>query len=698
MAIAGNPRNTSMTPPGPRGWRGIILAPWSATAAVVILLAAYFALAVTSVLNKSVTYDEPVHLAGGYVYWTRGDYRINPENGILPQRWMALPLLAGSWNFPDLNAPPNYDQWMLAHKFLYESGNDVRLMLLLGRSMVALLGVALAAVVYRWSRSLFGTAGGLLSLTLCVFSTALLANGALMTSDLAASLCFLGALGCLWRLLHRVTIFTILCSCLAMGALFVSKMSALLIVPMGLCLLVIRLLNRRPLEVAFVRAGQVGGLVRQAVIYLGMVVLHIAAIYVIIWAFYGFRYAELNNAPPAAVAQKDENFNKVMSASIPGRGIIQFARDHRLLPEAYLHGHAHVLKFSQFRAAFLNGEYSARGWWTFFPYAFLIKTPLSLFVILLLAALAALVGWRRVVRKPPSDPDRLARHSFYRTAPLWVLLAVYWAFAITSKLNIGHRHILPTYPPIFILAGAAAGWWKAWSRGRFVSVLLSAALLAYVAESLAAWPHYLAYFNQLVGGPGNAHRHLVDSSLDWGQDVPGLKLWLDRHGLTGQDQVPVYLSYFGNGNPTYYGITAHRLPGFVDMDIKTMPVVPLRGGVYVISATVLESVLPLNRIGRWTVYYEETYKRLMGDIDEMMKSDQGRASLAEPLWQEYLRQFADLRLGRLCAYLRSREPDDNVGYSLLIYRLSDHDVQQALYGPPTELLPDLIPTKDKLLK
>ena len=93
MSMAANPRNTSTTPPGPRGWRRIILAGWSAAAVVVILLVAYFALAVTSVLNKSVTYDEPVHLAGGYVYWTRGDYRINPENGILPQRVFGLPPL-----------------------------------------------------------------------------------------------------------------------------------------------------------------------------------------------------------------------------------------------------------------------------------------------------------------------------------------------------------------------------------------------------------------------------------------------------------------------------------------------------------------------------------------------------------------------------------------------------------------------------
>jgi hypothetical protein len=660
-------------------------------------LAAFFALAVTSVLKKSVTYDEPVHLAGGYSYWVRNDYRINPENGILPQRWMALPLLVRSWQLPDLNDPPEYDEWLLAHKFLYECGNDAKTMLLLGRAMAALLGVALGLVVYLWSSSLFGRPGGLLSLILCVFSTAVLANGRLMTSDLAASLCFMGVLWCLWRVLHRVSIVTVLCSCLAMGALFVSKMSALLIAPMALCLLVVRLSSRQPLEIAIGRTRQVFGRARQVSIFMGLAILHMAATYVIIWAFYGFRYRELNGPPAAAQAQLEANWQRLASAPFPGRDAILFCRDHRLLPEAFLQGHAHVLKHSQLRAAFLNGQYSVRGWLSFFPYAFLVKTQLSLFVILLLAVGAAAMRWRRAARQQGTPLRASIWRGFYRTCPLWALLAVYWTFAITSKLNIGHRHILPIYPPMFVLAGAAAWWLAAPTHRRIAAALLSVAAIAYAAESLAAWPHYLAYFNQLVGGPKHAYRHLVDSSLDWGQDVPGLKDWLDRHGLANQDNVPVYLAYFGNGNPSYHGIKAHRLPGFADMDLKSLPGESLRGGVYCLSATLIQMVL-LNPLGRWTEYYEDAYQRLARDIDRLVQSgEQGKRTLAEPPWQDNLRYFVELRMGRLCAYLRAREPDDSVGYSILIYRLSHDDVRQALFGPPVELLPERIATKDRLL-
>ena len=98
--------------------------------------------------------------------------------------------------------------------------------------------------------------------------------------------------------------------------------------------------------------------------------------------------------------------------------------------------------------------------------------------------------------------------------------------AMTSPLNLGERHLLPTYPALFILAGGAAGWLRSQHRW-FGAAAVAALLVALGAESIAIRPHYLAYFNVLAGGPESGYRHLVDSSLDWGQDLPGLKRWLE---------------------------------------------------------------------------------------------------------------------------------------------------------------------------
>ena len=672
-------------------WVKSLLSGYPAAVALVIV---FWALAVTSSLKKSATSDETVHMAAGYSYWKHNDYRIDPENGNLPQRWMALPLLLVNYTFPR-QAPGMIDEWQVGFDFLYNWGNDPDRLLFGSRAMIAVLGAGLGLLVYGWSRRLFGRAGGVISLALYVFSTVMLANGGLGTSDMAASLCFLASAGCLWAMLHRLSLVTVAGSCLVMGALFVSKMSAPLIVPIGLILCVIRLMSGRPLIVAIGRTVQIAKRWQQAMVFLGAIILHALATWAIIWAFYGLRYSVVDASPDQQRETARRYWERYLRGEFPFRSEIEFLSDHRLLPEGYLLGQAHVLKFSQGRPSFLNGQYSLFGWRRFFPYAFLVKTSLGVFVVLILAAAACIEGWRRA--GPPRSAARSAaiRRGLYRTAPLWVLLVVYWAFAVSSKMNIGHRHILPAYPPMFVLAGAAAYWFSRPSRAP--KVVAAAALVFVAAECIWMWPHYLAYFNQLVGGPRNGYRHLVDSSLDWGQDVPGLKAWLDRNGLSNQTHTHVYLAYFGNGNPTYYGLGVERLPGYVDRDAETVHLGPLTGGVYCVSATILQSVL-LEPFGPWSRFYEDYYRKLLPEVERIVSAgeDQRTALLSNPQTSRLCQLFRELQLMRLCAYLRKREPDDQVGYSILIYRLGDQEVKEATLGPPAEMTPDTIPLKAKL--
>ena len=58
-----------------------------------VLAGACWLLAVTAISGKTNTFDEIAHLTAGYGYWTAGTYHLNPENGNLPQRLAALPLL-----------------------------------------------------------------------------------------------------------------------------------------------------------------------------------------------------------------------------------------------------------------------------------------------------------------------------------------------------------------------------------------------------------------------------------------------------------------------------------------------------------------------------------------------------------------------------------------------------------------------------
>ena len=88
-------------------------------------------------------------------------------------------------------------------------------------------------------------------------------------------------------------------------------------------------------------------------------------------------------------------------------------------------------------------------------------------------------------------------------------------------------------------------------------VVVTALLVWHGAGALIAWPHYLSYFNEAAGGSEGGARILSDSNLDWGQDLPGLKRFLDENGYED-----CYLSYFGNGDPVRYGIRFRYLPGW----------------------------------------------------------------------------------------------------------------------------------------
>ena len=410
-----------------------------------------------------------------------------------------------------------------------------------------------------------------------------------------------------------------------------------------------------------------------------MLGVHALLVWGVIWASYGFRYEAFGPVGPAD-SQLMEPWDTLLDTPGPLAPLVSAARERRLLPEAYLYGAAFADRHSRARFAFLNGEVAVTGWWYFFPCAFALKTPLALFVLLALGA--ASVAWRG--RLAPDDgASGGGACGLYAAAPLWVLLAVYGLFSLTAKVNVGLRHLLPIYPALFILAGAAARW-IVWRR-RLPAALAVAAALAFVAASLWIRPHYLAFFNALVG-PERGYRHLVDSSLDWGQDLPGLAAWLEADA-GARSGAPVYLAYFGSSSPASYGVRARALPSYhewrggaaaADLDLEA--------GLYCISATMLQSVYT-DFPGPWTPARESLYQRAREQLESRRAAGEGAPDPRDPLLRRAYRVYDQLRFGRLAAYLRRREPDAHVGYSILIYRLSDQQLRQALRGPPAELVP-----------
>jgi len=116
---------------------------------------------------------------------------------------------------------------------------------------------------------------------------------------------------------------------------------------------------------------------------------------------------------------------------------------------------------------------------------------------------------------------------------------------------------MPIYPPIFILIGAALAsikFDKVKVKKTFY-ILISIILLGYALTAFLVWPHYLSYFNQLIGGPSNGYKYLSDSNLDWGQDLKNLKIYVEKNNI---DEIHTRVS--GWAGTQYYDINSQYLP------------------------------------------------------------------------------------------------------------------------------------------
>jgi hypothetical protein len=658
----------------------------------------YVAMALHGVAHKSGTYDEFVHVTAGYSYWTLDDYRLNPENGNWSQRLVALPLVAegaGRAAFPSLDqqAWTAGDMWALSDQFFFAPGRDADALLFAARAMVAIVGALLGALVFFWARSLFGDPGACVALAVYVFSPTMLAHGALATSDVVGAAFFTASLWTVWTVMQRVTPFTLGVSVLTVSGLFLAKPSGPILVPIAVAMMLVQLASGRVIEVRLGRRADVRARGARAGVHLAVFAAHALVVFALIWASYGFRYSAFGTAT-AANDSFLEPWSSILDTPSWSTSLVTWSRDHHVLPEAYLYGFATVTAYARERISFLDGSIKFGGSLAFFPYAVLVKTTIP--ALLLVAAVPVVAvgrarGGRRIESTAPA-----AGVSLYDLTPLIAGIVVYGAFAISSSLNIGHRHLLPLIPAAIVLTGLVgqmafgssfdAKRLRAAGRQRAAALAVLVLLLWHAGESVWISPNYLAYFNEIVGGPSHGYRHLVDSSLDWGQDLPGLKAWLDEQGLQGPNHPPVYLSYFGTAFPSAYGIDARVLANFPDREPAHVPG-PLAAGTYCFSATMLQGLYFMTP-GKWSRQYETDYQSMRYNMtlwDSTSTNPAARQALlrqtGEDFWVKNFRAFEHLRAARIAAFLRQREPDAEIGYSILVYRVSDDELTRALVGP-----------------
>jgi len=503
---------------------------WQA-AAFACLLAISSLQLVLSARRESQTWDEACHIFAGYNYWTQANFGDNPEHPPLVKLLATLPLL----RLP-LKVPPHpgvfskEEDFLTATQFVFS--NDAEAIVFRTRMAAALLTLLLGGLVFAVAKEMFGTISAFLALVLLVFEPNILAHGAVVATDVGVSLFLLATVYAFYRYVKKPSVGRLAVTGMAAGLGLATKHSAILIFPILFGLAVCELFQRyddaEPMKGRESRTKQAARLA-------GAIAVIVVIAVVVLWSFYGFHFHP--KAGVDASARVTEYAGRLKNP-VQTKMIVSAAH-WRLLPESYLYGLADVGLTAEYSHSYLLGTVYPHGRWSYFPVAFAIKTTLGLLILLALVPFAIarsrIECWRELLF-------------------LIVPAAIYFVVAMGSGMNIGVRHILPVYPFLMILAGWGAS--RLIQRQKRWAYVVAILLVWNIVSSARTFPVYVAYSNEMWGGPSQTYKYLSDSNADWGQQLKATKKYLD-----GRQAKNCWFAYFAAVvvDPTYYGVNCKPL-------------------------------------------------------------------------------------------------------------------------------------------
>jgi len=528
--------------------------------AVLLLM---FALALGSMVQKAPTFDEQGFIVRGLAT-LRGYTQIrvghplglNVLNAALlaGDEQVMLPIDDPSWGGTSFHRP--------AELFLWEIGNDVEHVMFLARLPTLFLPLLMAALAARWSGRLTRRRwAALLAILFVALDPNILASGRLATTDLGLAAFSLLAAYTLWSFLKNPSWPNVIIAGAALGLLQNTKFTALLFIPLFALVVLIWLAQSWRANYRAASAGLIKSFPWPSLTMI-LIVYPLTAVFTL-WAANGFNIGTLPADLPIMPF--------LSGMTLPLANHLEQLLD--------IGGRLQVSTPS-----FLLGQYSDSGWWYYFPVAFMLKTPLPTLILIISGVVVYLLCLLR---------RRTACPSLLESAALLIPSLGFFAIAMTNDINLGYRHILPplSFLIIFSVTAVALAIRRRDSNAKITLSLLPVFLLScwLILANLLIYPDYLAYFNLLAGGADGGWRSLVDSNLDWGQDINDLAPWMAENGVD-----EVWLSYFGEARPEYYGIQYRGLdsypPRLMNPDARPFYGPNPAPGIYAISATNLQGV------------------------------------------------------------------------------------------------------------
>jgi 4-amino-4-deoxy-L-arabinose transferase-like glycosyltransferase len=583
-----------------------------------ILLIFVFLVALFSMKGDSLTMDEVSHLPAGYSYLTQRDMRINPEHPPLIKDLAAIPLLfIEGIKFPyeieawkeDING-----QWDFGFHFMYKTGNPADEMIFWGRIPMILILVLLGFYIFKWTRELFGNNAGLLALLLFSFSPTFLTHGRLVTTDVGAAAGVFISLYYFVKFLKNSSWKNLIIAGITLALAQLAKFSAIFLLPLfGILILVW----------SIVKASSFKSFWKQFGVYIGKLIIILLIVFVVISLLYSYHVWDypldrhirdiqaLHQGRAVPIIGEILNIFSPLKKVLGPLGdyltdlpktLIALTKTSIFRPFAqYLTGLSLVIqRGSGGHTTFFMGEISAGGWKDYFPIVYIIKAPLAFHILTILSLLYA--AW--LIEKPfwinPSQRSLNWLKEHFPEFAMIGFMVIYWAASLASPLNIGVRHLLPVFPFAFLLvSGVITSWMKLPPFG--IKYLIVVILIIWQIISVTLiYPHFLSYFNEIVGGPEKGHLYTVDSNLDWGQDLKRLTQWVNEKGID-----KIYVDYFGGGDAKFY-LKEKNTPWWGTRD----PAELQKGNYLAVSVTLLQGGRgePTPGFDQPTGYYRWLYK------------------------------------------------------------------------------------------
>lgn len=498
------------------------------------LAAAYVALAVDSLTQKSVTVDEFGHLPAGYNALTTGDLDYCELNPPLINVLCALPVAAMNLqpSGPELPLEPQYRHSFWANGYAFQSRfrADYQRAFVAGRCVTVALVGGLGVLAFFWARQLARRQhdlAGLLAAALIWFTPQMLADATLVTTDAGLTALTGLTMYTLHLFLRRPGWWRAALVGVALGLAQIAKFSAVYLYPVVLLVWLVWLTR------------QTGPLVRRGLL---TALLMLAVSGLTINAGYLFQKTLRPIGGLPATSKPLGLLQRLLPAGTP-----------LPLPEAYVLAFDRQLYYEHIGdPAYLLGRHFHGGCWYFYLVLLAIKTPLPLLAI---GMLALAIAWKtRRGASPGMSGQAMPGASAVAAAPyapealLLLLPATVFllVFSLLSNKQMGLRLILPGAGPlaVWLAVTLTRVQWR-WP----MTALMTGLVGWWAAETLRIHPHYLAYFNLIAGGPQRGYLWATGSNVDWGQDLIGLRRWMDRHDVRS-----IQLLYFGRVDPEIYGI------------------------------------------------------------------------------------------------------------------------------------------------